>query len=73
MTNKSPDFLHNFDSMADSAGLRVGQVAAICGASVPSIWRWTKSGRLAAPTRIGQRVTIWRVGDVRKFLQGVAQ
>lgn len=72
MTKQSPSPVENFDKLSDANMLRVGHVAAIVGASVPSIWRWAKEGRLAQPVRLGRRVTAWRVGDVRKFLQGAA-
>jgi predicted DNA-binding transcriptional regulator AlpA len=61
--------LVNFKHLPDDAIARVRTVGALFACSVPTVWRWTKAGRLPAPLRVGG-VTGWRVGDLRKILAG---
>jgi predicted DNA-binding transcriptional regulator AlpA len=61
-----PYSLRNFDSLPDSANARAPVVAALFGISEPSVWRWSKSGRLPKPKKIGVRVTVWNVGELRQ-------
>ena len=53
-----------FDSLPDSAGVRLPVVSALFGISRATVWRWSKSGYLPRPTRIG-RVTFWNTGELR--------
>lgn len=57
-----------FDKLPESANVRVAVVAAICGVSKVTIWRWTKSGRLPAPRRLSEGVTAWNVGELRQHV-----
>lgn len=59
--------LENFDSLPASANVRQPVVAALFGVSAVTVWRWSKSGRLPKPFRIGG-VTVWNVGDLRNTL-----
>jgi hypothetical protein len=59
-----PESLRNFDELPDSAIVRVGVVAALYDCQPVTIWRWSKSGRLPAPDRIGG-ITGWNVGKLR--------
>ena len=59
--------LQNFDSLPDSAIVRLPTVAALHGISTVTVWRWSKTGRLPAPQKRGG-VTGWRVGDLRASL-----
>lgn len=56
--------LQYFDKLPDSAGARVPVVAALFGVSVPTAWRWSRDGKLPAPTKRGG-VTLWNVGALR--------
>ena len=47
----------------------LGIVAALFGVSVPTAWRWSREGKLPAPTRRGG-VATWAVGDLRRALAG---
>lgn len=58
--------LANFDELPDSAHIRVKEVAALKGISVPTVWRWIHQGHLPKPVRLGPNVTAWKVGDLRK-------
>ena len=38
--------------------------------SGPTVWRWTREGRLPAPRKISTKVTTWPVGALRAILKG---
>ena len=59
-----------FDSMPDTAFVDINLVSALLDRSHASVWRDVKAGRLASPFKIGVRSTRWRVGDVRRILEG---
>jgi len=59
--------LQHFDRLPDSASARVPVVAALFSVSVPTIWRWSRDGKLPAPTKRGG-VTLWSVGQLRAAL-----
>lgn len=61
--------LSDFDSRPDESLARVKTVSALFDCSVPTVWRWARTGRLPAPLRVGG-VTGWRVGDLRRILAG---
>ena len=63
-----PDALKNFDSLPDSANVRLPIVAALNGCSSAPVWRMVKRGTLPAPRKLSERVTAWNVGDLRKAL-----
>lgn len=60
-----PAALKNFDSLPDSAEVRVPVVAALYGCSVATVWRRVKSGKLPEPNR-RDGVTSWPAGALRK-------
>lgn len=31
-------------------------------------WRWVKSGKAPKPVKLSDRVTVWRVEDIRAFI-----
>jgi len=64
-----PDTLINFDSLPDSAHVRVKTVAALIGCSVPTIWRMASDGRLPNPLKLSLRVTAWNCGELRAALK----
>jgi predicted DNA-binding transcriptional regulator AlpA len=63
-----PDALKNFDSLPDSANVRLPVVQALIGCSSATVWRMVKRGTLPAPRTRSERVTAWNVGDLRKAL-----
>ena len=60
--------LSGFDQFPESANVRLPVVAALCGISPVTVWRWSKSGRLPTPRRLSEGVTVWNVGDLRQAL-----
>lgn len=61
-----PAGLANFDSLPDSAHVRLPVVAGLHDISAATVWRWVKSGHLPAPVKLGPGVTAWKVGDLRR-------
>ena len=57
--------LAQFDNLPDAAEVRAPTVAALNGVSIVTVWRWSKSGNLPAPTKRGG-VTTWNVGALRR-------
>lgn len=63
--------MHQFDSLPDSGLVRLPTVAELFGVSAPTVWRWSRTGQLPKPVKIGG-VTCWRVGDLRERLNALA-
>ena len=59
-----------FDVLPDSALTEISEITALACRSRASIWRDVQEGRLASPIKLGPNSTRWRVGDVRRFLEG---
>lgn len=62
-----PHLLKNFDELPDAAAVRLPVVKAVTGMSEGTIWRLARSGKLP-PLKLSERITAWRVGDLREFL-----
>lgn len=60
--------LANFDALPDDAILRVHPTARICGCGPATIWRNARLKTFPAPVKLSQKITGWRVGDVRRYL-----
>ena len=63
-----PDALKNFDSLPDSASVRLPVVKALKACSSATIWRMVARGDLPSPRKLSQRITAWNVGELRKAL-----
>jgi len=72
----------SFDALPDSAYMREAQMVPAPnrpGAlvplpfSAPTLWRKVKAGTFPQPVKLGERITAWKVGDVRKWLDAKAQ
>lgn len=73
----------NFDELPDSALVRQAQLVrdpkhptrpAPLPFSPATFWRKVKTGQFPAPVKLGERITCWKVGDIRQWLaaQGAA-
>ncbi len=69
--------ISSFDDLPDSAFIREAQlvqspkrpeIPAPLPFSAPTLWRKVKAGTFPAPVKLSDRVTAWRVSDVRKWL-----
>lgn len=74
--SQPPENSRSFDALPDSAYLRESQLVnkpgnptPIIPASASTLWRWVKAGTFPAPRKLGPKLTAWRVGDVRAWLQ----
>lgn len=63
-----PTTLQNFDSLPDSAYVRLPVVEALYGCSAATVWRRSKDGGIPAPTKLSVRISGWNVGLLRKSL-----
>ena len=63
-----PDALKNFDSLPDSANVRVPVVKGLYGCSSATVWRRVKDGLIPPPRKLGPKHTAWNVGDLRRAL-----
>lgn len=68
-TKGIPEALANFDSLPDSAYVRLPVVCALFGYSDSTAWRRVKAGDLPSPEKLGPRVTAWNVGKLRQALR----
>jgi len=59
--------LQHFDHLSDSSLIRLPVLRAMLSVSSGTIWRMCRRGELK-PVKVAERVTAWRVGDVRKYL-----
>ena len=53
----------------------MARCATICGSldfSKSTLWRLVKAGKFPKPVKLSERVTAWRVGDVRDWLNARA-
>ena len=48
--------------------IRVNQLSQILGVAIVTCWRWSAQGRLPAPLKLSDRVTVWRAEDIRTFI-----
>lgn len=64
----APDALWNFDRLPDSANVRLPVVAALFACSRATVWRRVRNKTLPSPRKLGERITAWNVGELRKAL-----
>jgi prophage regulatory protein len=50
--------------------LRVKQVLRFVPVSRSNWWAGVKAGRFPKPFKLSERVTVWRVADIRKVIEG---
>ena len=62
----------NYRDLPDSALLRLVQVLDLVPFSGPTVWRRVKTGDFPQPVRLEGRITAWRWGDVRAWLEAQA-
>lgn len=74
---KQAPTIPSFDALPDSAFIREAQLVqspkrpdspAPLPFSAPTLWRKVKAGTFPKPHRLSKRVTAWKVGDVRAWI-----
>lgn len=63
-----PEALASFDSLPDSAYIRLPVLKRLYGISAASCWRGVKKSTIPKPVKISERCTAWNVGQVRAAL-----
>lgn len=71
-----PHTNRSFDELPDSAFVRESDLVnrpreqdpALLPFSKSTLWRHVRAGTFPAPVKLSERVTAWRVGDVRQWL-----
>jgi predicted DNA-binding transcriptional regulator AlpA len=63
------DSLKHFDSLPDSAHVRLPIVAALFACSHATVWRGVQSGKLPKPIKHFERTSAWNVGELRHVLR----
>lgn len=67
-----------FDDLSDSAFIRAAnlvqsrpgkQSSGPLPFSLATLWRLVAAGKFPRPSKLSERMTAWRVGDVRAWLQ----
>jgi len=64
--------LARFDSLPNSANVRLEIVMFLYAVSSATVWRHIKSGHIPKPRKLTTRTTCWNVGELRKAL-GISQ
>lgn len=65
-----PAAIPDFKNLPDSALLRERQlVGHVLPFASPTLWRRVKCGEFPQPVRLPGRITAWKWGDVRQWLE----
>lgn len=57
-----------FDTLPDTAYVRQPPLLEVVPFSSATLWRKCKAGEFPKPVKLSERVTAWRVADVRAWL-----
>lgn len=69
---QAADALIQFDTRPAASFVRLPVVCSLFACSPATAWRWVKSGKIPSPVKLSERVTAWRVGDLRAALAQLA-
>lgn len=69
---QAADALIQFDARPAASFVRLPVVCSLYACSPATAWRWVKAGKIPAPVKLSDRVTAWRVGDLRAALAQLA-
>lgn len=59
----------SFDNLPDTGYMRQWDIIpSVVPVSSATWWRGVKSGKYPKPVKLSERVTAWKVGDIRKLL-----
>lgn len=70
---KAADKPFEFSALPDDAYLRQPQLLQVVPFSPATLWRKSKAGTFCKSVRLSDRITAWRVGDVRQWLAAQAK
>jgi predicted DNA-binding transcriptional regulator AlpA len=63
-----PTEVTNFSDLPDEAHIRLNVMKFLYGCSGSTIWRSVKAKRIPEPHHLAERITCWKVGEVRAAL-----
>lgn len=61
--------LEGFDALPSDASVRLPVMQCLFGCSRATLYRHVKRGLVPQPHRLGERTSVWQVGEVREALQ----
>jgi prophage regulatory protein len=56
--------------LPDAGLLRIKQLLRFVPVSRSSWWAGVKAGRYPQPLKLSERVTVWRISDIRALIEG---
>lgn len=62
-----------FDTLPATAFIRQASLLDVVPFSSATLWRKCKAGTFPMPVKLSERVTAWKVGDVRAWLKKRAE
>ena len=64
----------SFDALPDTGYLRQAQfIPHVVPFSSSTLWRKVGAGTFPKPTKLSERVTCWKVGDIRQWMKAQVQ
>lgn len=57
--------------LPETGYVRIKHVLRVIPIGASTWWAGVKSGRYPAPVKIGARITLWRVEDIRALIEGL--
>jgi len=63
-----PHELTHFDSLPDSAHVRLPTVCRLFACSTATVWRGVKKGNIPQPVKLSSNIAAWNVGVLRRAL-----
>ena len=53
--------------------VRLPQVLRVLGIGKTTFWEGIKAGRFPAPIKLGPRMSVWKVDDIRSLISRIAE
>mgnify|MGYP002402792960 FL=1 len=63
--------LMNFDELPNTANVRLPVMLSLFACSRATLYRLIKRGVIPQPRRLGDRASVWQVGEVRQSLSNL--
>lgn len=61
--------MQKYQNLPSEGFIRVGTLAAILGVAVVTVWRWSANGYLPRSLKLSDRITVWKVDEIRAWIQ----
>ena len=52
--------------------IRINEVAEKLSIGKSTAWLWVKQGKLPKPTKLSERVSVWKLSDIENFMAEAA-